>query len=350
MAGAHALVAGATGIVGRRIAEHLAASGRRVTGLCRRPPSAALPYPLLALDLTNAEACRRAARELGDVTHLYYAARYDHPEGVTESIDINAAMFRNIVESLDAGARGLRHIHVVHGTKYYGHMAGPVPVPLTEDTPRGPLTPYYFAQEDFIRERQRGRAWSFSSSRPHTFVDPAVDEPRNLALLIAVYASIARAAGDAFRYPGSEASFHARTQFTYVPFLARAAVWMGEEPRCANAAYHVVNGDTPRWSELWPRFAEWFGVKPGMPKPMKLADYMAGKAPVWRDLVSRHGLEQNELASLVLWPYANYVFAPEWDIISSMSKARRDGFHESVDSAEMFVDLFSGFRREKIIP
>ena len=346
----HALVAGATGIVGRRIAEHLSASGWRVSGLCRNPPEVALPYTLLAGDLTALTSCRAAAEHLRDVTHIYYAARYDHPEGVTESVDVNSAMLRNLVDAIEAMAPDLRHIHLVFGTKYYGHMAGPVPVPLTEDLPRGLATPYYFEQEDFIRERQRGARWSYSTSRPHTFVDGSADEPRNVALLIAVYATLARALEVPLAYPGSEKSYTVRTQFTYVPLLARGVVWMSQEPRCANEAYHVVNGDTPRWAELWPRFAEYFGVECGTPRSIRLAEWVSDKEALWQTLVERHSLERAPLASRVLWPYADYVFAPEWDIISSMAKARRDGFTESVESAAMFIDLFDRFRRDKIVP
>lgn len=346
----HALVAGATGIVGRRIAEHLSEVGWRVTGLCRNPPDATLPYALMPLDLTDATACLNAAQNLPDVTHVFYAARYDHPEGVTESIDINAAMLRNLVQSLAPAARGLRHVHLVFGSKYYGHMAGPVPVPLTEDVPRGRGSTYYFEQEDFIRAAQRGTSWTYSSSRPHAFIDPSADEPRNLALLIAIYASIARECGEPLAYPGTERSFSARTQFTFVPMLARAAAWMAEEPRCANQAYHVVNGDSPRWCDLWPEFARYFGLSSGAPNGPRLADCMAKKIDIWSELVERHGLRASRLESIVLWPYADYVFRPEWDIISSMSKARRDGFTESVDSVQMFTDLFDRFRREKIIP
>lgn len=350
MSDPHALVAGATGIVGRRIAEHLAHAGWRVTGLCRNPPGEPLPYQLVRADLTNLESCRAAARELEDVTHVFYAARYDHPEGVTESVEINAAMLRNLFETVEAHARGLAHVHLVFGTKYYGHMAGAVSVPLTEELPRGSATPYYFAQEDFIRERQRGARWTYSTSRPHTFVDPSGDEPRNVALLIAIYATLARELGFPLDYPGSEKSYTVLTQFTYVPLLARGAVWMSTEPRCANEAYHVVNGDTPRWSELWPRFAEYFGVQCGKPARMRLAEWVSDKEHVWQSLVERHGLQRMALSQRVLWPYADYVFKPEWDIISSMAKARRDGFDESVDSAGMFSELFDKFRREKIIP
>jgi nucleoside-diphosphate-sugar epimerase len=348
--GAHALVAGATGIVGRRIAEHLSAQGWRVTGLCRNPPAGALPYRLLPLDLTDAAASQRRAAELADVTHVYYAARYDHPEGVTESIETNSAMLRNLVDALEQAAPHLAHIHLVHGTKYYGHMAGPLPVPLTEVLPRGRGSTYYFAHEDFISSRQRGRRWAYSISRPHSFVDPGADEPRNLALLIAVYASVVKASGATLEYPGTEKSFDVRTQFTYVPLLARAAVWMSEEPRAANQAYQIVNGDAPRWSELWPRFAGFFGLAAGGPTQRRISDYMADKAALWRELTVRHDLKRTELSSLVLWPYGNYVFAPEWDIISSMSKARGDGFPDAVDSAQNFIELFEQFRRDKIIP
>ena len=348
-AGRHALVAGATGIVGRRIAECLAASGWQVTGLCRRPPPVALPYQVLAVDLTDSADCRR---KLGDVdaTHLIYAARYDHPEGASESVDLNTAMLVNLMDAVEPAAPSLRHIHLVHGTKYYGHMLGPVPVPLAEEHPRAAGRNFYFTHEDFIRERQGGARWTFSTSRPHSFIDSNADEPRNLALLIALHASIARALDQPFDYPGTETSFRSRTQFTHVPLLARAIRWMADEPRCANQSYHVVNGDSPRWSELWPRFADYFGVEKGVPREMSLARYMADKETVWHALGQRRGLKPTKLSLLVLWPYAQYVFSPEWDIISGMSKARRDGFNEAIDSAQMFLDIFDSFRADKIIP
>jgi nucleoside-diphosphate-sugar epimerase len=347
----HALVAGATGLVGKRIAGELHDSGWQVTGVCRRLPPDPLPYPLISVDLTDAHDCRAKLGPLHDVTHVFYAARYDHPEGESESIETNASMFANLLDAVEPAATGLRHVHLVHGTKYYGHMLGPLQaLPLSEESPRARVPNFYFVQEDFARARQCGHAWTFSTSRPHTFCDAWAAEPRNAALLIAVHASIARELGGALIYPGSEASFRVRTQFTYVPLLARAVSWMATTPACANQSYNIVNGDAPRWSDLWPAFAEFFGVRAGAPERVRLGDYMADKGPVWDRLVHRHGLEPVDLASRVLWPYADYLFAPEWDIISGTSKARRDGFTDRVDSARMFLDLFERFRRDKIIP
>jgi nucleoside-diphosphate-sugar epimerase len=344
-----ALVAGATGLVGRRIADELAGSGWTVTGLARRP-DAHTRYPLLAADLAAPDGLSGALESLSGLTHIFYAARYDHPEGRAESVEVNAAMLRHLIEAVEPRARGLRHVHLVHGTKHYGHMLGPLPVPLREDAPRARAPNFYFEHEDYIRMRQRGRSWTYSISRPHTFCDAAATEPRNIALLIAVYATVQRALRAPLIFPGSRASFEARTQFTFVPMLARAAQWMATTAACANQAYNITNGDTPRWSALWEAFAGYFGVANGGAQPVRLADYMADKAAVWQRLVSERGLVPTALHEIVAWPYADYVFAPEWDIISDTSKARGAGFTERIDSQAMFIDLFERFRGQRIIP
>ena len=77
---------------------------------------------------------------------------------------------------------------------------------------------------------------------------------------------------------------------------------------------------------------------------------MADKGAVWDTIVARHKLRPKALDRIVLWNYGNYVFAPEWDIISSMEKARRFGFHERVDTQAMFARMFEGYRAQRIIP
>jgi nucleoside-diphosphate-sugar epimerase len=347
MSGRVALVAGATGLIGRRIAEHLARRGWEVVGLCRRPRTGA-GVPLIAVDLTCPDDCRAKLAPLTRVTHVFYAARYDHPEGVPEDVNRNAAMLANLVDALEPAAPRLAHVHAVHGTKYYGHNLGPIPVPVREDSPRTAAPNFYFAQEDFLRARA-GR-WSWSTSRPHTFLDAAPDEPRNVALLIAVYAAVRRALGEPLAYPGTPASYAARTQFTELALLARAVEHISVTPRCANQSYNIVNGDSPRWADLWPGFARAFGLAAGPPEPLPLSDYMADKEPVWQALVARHGLRPTRLAELVRWPYAAYVFRPEWDIISATDKARRDGCMESMDSARAFAAIFDRLRDGRIVP
>ena len=125
---------------------------------------------------------------------------------------------------------------------------------------------------------------------------------------------------------------------------------MSTEPRCRNQAFNVVNGDHPRWADLWPGYAAEFGMRAGVPRNLKLASYMADKGAVWENIVKKHGLRPTQLETVSLWPYGDYLFRPEWDIESSMAKARALGFTEALATGAMFAQHFAHYRAEKIIP
>ena len=232
-------------------------------GLSRRPRDVQNAR-WIAVDLNDPADCQRKLGALHDVTHIFYAARHDHPEGEIESVEINAAMFRNVLTVLEPIAK-LQHVHAVHGAKYYGHHVSKLPLPVTEDTPRWNNRNFYFEQEDFLRAQNRGKAWTYSTSRPHSFCDPAIDYARSAGLVIAVYAAVQRELGLALDFPGTATGFQVHTQFTDTRLLARCIAWMAEEPRCATQAFNVVNGDKPRWADLWPGFATYFGMQAGGP-------------------------------------------------------------------------------------
>jgi hypothetical protein len=73
---------------------------------------------------------------------------------------------------------------------------------------------------------------------------------------------------------------------------------------------------------------------------------MADKAELWAQLTKKHGLRKIAFDQLVSWPFADYVFAADWDV----TKSRLHGFHDVVDSEAMFERLLRRFRREKIVP
>jgi hypothetical protein len=83
---------------------------------------------------------------------------------------------------------------------------------------------------------------------------------------------------------------------------------------------------------------------------IRLSEMMANKAPVWDRIVAEHGLQGIPYDQIVSWPYGDFVFNAGFDIISSMTKARRYGFHEVVDSEEMFFRIFDELRANKVIP
>jgi hypothetical protein len=77
---------------------------------------------------------------------------------------------------------------------------------------------------------------------------------------------------------------------------------------------------------------------------------MADKAPLWRTITEKHGLKPYAFDQLVAWPFADYVFGCDWDVMSDVTKSRRFGFHDVTDSEEMFVRLMRQFRTERIVP
>jgi nucleoside-diphosphate-sugar epimerase len=350
MAKKTAVIAGASGLIGRRIADRLLAGNEwEVIGLARRA-RARRGMHWLAVDLADRSDVEHKLGGLAP-THVFYAARYDHPvEGKTEDIETNTRMLTNLVD-IAATAGRLEHVHALHGSKWYGHQLGPVKLPLEEDaSARSPVNNYYFEQDAFLRAASAGKAWGWLTTRPHAFCDPAVDLPRSIGLVIAVYAEVQRELGLPLDFPGNAKGYAARTQFTDLGLLARAILWMSEESRCRNQAFNVVNGDNPRWGEIWEKIARWFNLPVGQPRSIKLVDYMADKAPVWDAVIKKHDLRAPPLQQVALWAYGDYQFRPDWDVVSSMQKARALGFSETLDSFDMFARQFENYRKEKIIP
>src|SRR3984885_5343758 len=131
-----ALIVGASGVIGASAAAHFAAlPDWRVLGVSRRPPDPAPPgYEHIALDLTDAAACRAAAERFGGVTHVVYAALFEKPGLVAgwreqDQMQTNLAMMRNLMDPLLSRAADLRHVSVLQGTKAYGAHVHPIAIP-----------------------------------------------------------------------------------------------------------------------------------------------------------------------------------------------------------------------------
>lgn len=346
-----ALVSGATGVVGRRLAEHLARQPHwRVIGIARHAPDTSGPIEWLPLDLTDTLAVRAAAPSFSPVTHIFHCARYIHSTTAVEPIEPNLAMLRNLVDATERSSNALEHVHLVQGSKYYGSELGPYKTPAKETDPRVLVWNWYYAQEDWLLERAHGKRWSWSASRPHGVCDTDLGIVRSMARVLAVYAAISKALDMPLCFPGSETSYRALYQCTDATLLAQAIAWMATEPKCAGEAFNVTNGDYIRWMNLWPRFAQYFGMACGPARTVNLAQAMADKASVWARIVARHDLVPTPFEQTALWPYGDFVFNAGYDIMSDTSKLRRFGFWKTVDTGEMFVRLFDHFRRHRIVP
>ena len=345
-----ALVAGATGVVGRNILRHLSSQDDwDVIAISRRSPGIEGEYQHISVDLLNRQDCWDSFGSLHRVTHIFYAAYIEHPS-LHEMVAPNLTMLVNLLDALEPVAVNLRHINLMQGSKWYGNHLGSYKTPAKESDPRHMPPNFYFDQQSFIEDRQKGKKWTWSSVRPHGVCGFAIGNPMNLVMVVAVYASITKALGLPLRHPGSRENAHALYQVTDSGLLARACTWMATEDRCGNEAFNITNGDIFRWEDMWPVFADYFDLNMGQPQKIKLTQMMADKGSFWDELVDKHGLQKIPYEELVGWEYGDFVFTPEFDVISSMTKARQYGFTEVIDSEEMFIRQFDELRANKIIP
>jgi nucleoside-diphosphate-sugar epimerase len=346
-----ALIAGAGGAASKRLIETLLADPAwSVIGLARRPRPSTARFTAVAADLLDADACAKALANARDITHIFYTARAKHGETGVESVAENTAMLRNVLDAVEPVAQHLAHVHLVQGTNYYGMHLGPFPTPAREDDPRHMPPNFYYDQQDLLVARRRGRAWTWSASRPNFIVDFAPERARNIVTVVGAYAAIARELGVPLDFPGPVGAYGTLREMTDAGLLARAMKFIATTPACADQAFNVTNGDVFRWERLWPRVALLFGVKTGVVRPLRLAEWMRDKAPVWQALAARHGLSSTQMDDVADWPFADFQWSQDFDVISSTTKLRLAGFHEAVDTETMVLDYLSRYRAAKILP
>jgi len=349
-----AVVVGALGVIGRYIVERLLAEADwHVVGLSRRAAAEGPRYRHIPVDLLDAAACGAKLKELTDATHVFYAA-FQPAQGAAADFAANIApnrdMLVNAVTAIAAASPVLRRVVLVTGTKYYGSHLGPFKTPARESDPRHMPPDYYFDQIDWLTGFQRGKAWDWVELRPQTLCGFAPGTAMSILPAIAVYAAISKELGLPLRFPGKPGAYRAIYQVTESSHLANAALWAATEPGCALEAFNITNGDYFRWQNVWSQIADVFEMPVGEPQTISLTQHMPTMAGLWRSMTGKYGLKPIGYPELVAWPFADYVFDCDWDVMSDVTKSRRFGFHAVVDTEEMFCRLLRRFREERIVP
>ncbi|MCU1403880.1 MAG: family oxidoreductase [Glaciihabitans sp.] len=345
-----ALVVGARGVIGGNLIKYLESSGEwAIVGLSRRGGSDSPAVTHVAVDLLDREATMDTLAGLTEVTHIFYAAYQDRASWA-ELVPPNLAMLTNVVDAIEPIAQGLVHISLMQGYKVYGAHLGPFKTPAREDDPPHMPPEFNMDQQHFLERRQATATWSWSALRPSVVAGVGLGNPMNLAIVIAVYASICRELSIPFRFPGKPGAYRALIEMTDADLLAKATVWAATTAEGANQAYNITNGDVFRWESMWPKIAAYFDLEVAPPLPMSLTDVMADKAPLWDEMIHKHGLLPTPYSDVSSWAFGDFVFSWDYDVIADTSKSRRAGFHEYVETESMFIAIFESMRDAGIIP
>ncbi len=345
-----AVVVGALGVIGRNLVKFLEDDPDwDIIGLSRRTPEFETKAEFISVDLLDRADAEAKLSAITDATHIFYAAFQARPTWA-EHNEPNLAMLVNSVEPIAAASQSLRHVNLIEGNKIYGSHLGPFKTPAREDDPPHMLPNFYYDQEQWLRHAQVGGSWTWSALRPQTVCGFAVGNPMNITTAIAVYAAISKELGLPLRFPGKPGTYDAVYQVTDAELLNKAMVWCATTDSAGNEVFNITNTDFFRWRNVWPKLARIFGMEMADPQTISLTEFMADKGPLWESMVEKHGLQRIPYNDLVAWPFADYVFGTDWDVMTDTLKIRLAGFHEAVRSEEMFLRMFQEFRDARVIP
>ncbi|KAI9797965.1 MAG: hypothetical protein M1833_005021 [Piccolia ochrophora] len=394
-----AIVTGATGILGREIVSALGKDPKTWTTVHALSRSAKETYPANvkhdAVDLTGSAEDLAKQLEGVEAEYLFFAA-YLQKDTDEEDWDANGAMLENFLNALAlTGAEAkLKRVVLTTGAKQYGVHLGAPKNPMEESDPwvDGPDRPlnFYYNQQRILKKAAEGKSWDWVVTYPNDVIGVAKGNFMNLSTSLGLYCAITKELGRTLVFPGSKAFYTRFDCFTYSKLHADFNLWAATEPKAGNQAFNVVNGDAESWQNMWPKVARHFGLKipedqfavpSGDSSTMKLAerppiaDVAADRGLVgrveqglveqhidltkwsqkdevkdaWSRLAERDGLDSQAFEKAT-WGFLGFVLGRNYDLVISMSKARRFGWTGYVDTWDALSTTFEDLEEEKILP
>ena len=356
------LVAGATGLVGEAAVAQFAASGWDVIAVSRREPEpvAKGSFRHIAVDLTDAEACRTAFGSLSGVTHVVYAALFEKPGLLAgwreaDQMQTNLCMLENLLEPLAAAAKGLVHVTLLQGTKAYGaHVKPRIPLPARERAPRDDHANFYWLQEDYLKAKAAEAGFAWTIFRPQIIVGAAWGAAMNPLLALGAYAAIRRELGQTFAYTGGAPHV---MEMVDPRLLGEAFEWAAGARAAQLQTFNITNGDVYAWPEVWPAMADAFGLDQGPDEPMRLAEWLPAHADVWDRIAEREGLrpiplmrflgESHHYIDALTRPGVEALAMP---ILVSTVKLRQAGFSACYDTEDTLRHWISVMVERRLLP
>lgn len=352
------LIVGALGSVGYSALEHFESlPDWDVVGVSRRAPQFKTRAKWINADLRDKDDAKAKLGALKDITHIAYAAVYEKADvtrgwSEMDHVRINLEMLQNVVQTVEAASPSLKHITMLQGTKAYGAHLGPFKMPARESDPRYMPPNFYYDQMDWLAERQQKTGqWHWTILRPQIVCGIAIGSPLNIVNAIGVFAAISREYGLPLRFPGGVERIGEATD---ARLIAKAMQWAGEAETAKNQVFNIANGDVYVWENIWPRVASLFGMETARAHPFSLARVMPENEPIWDRIVQKYGLAPHKYKEIVpSWQFVDFVLGygqrPNAHHISTI-KIRQAGFHECIDTEDMFIELISILQDRRILP
>lgn len=286
-------------------------------------------------------------------------------EGFESLKKVNTALLDTAIRAIEQVSPALKMVVLQTGGKGYG-LEFPdklsIEAPLREDMPRIP-EPYasrifYYSQYDLLAKLSKSKDWTFAEVRPDgiigfTPIGNAMNLSQGIALYLAIYREV-HGQGAKVKWPGTEKSWKCKHSDTSQGILARMEIYTATHiDRCGDGGiFNVADGKTVTWEDVWPKLCDDFGLIGEEPASQikSMEQFVKSHIDVWKKLADKYGLKE-DVVEEQNWPFVHFMLVQfDFDRQYDLSRSRRVGFHEVVDTVGSYLKAWEKMRRARILP
>ncbi|KAF7893438.1 uncharacterized protein EAF02_000976 [Botrytis sinoallii] len=390
----HALIFGATGLIGWGIVNELLSSYpqpgvfSRVTAVANRSllvsdthwPEGSSKMPELqivtGINLLEGTSEDLAAylkdcmNDFGSITHVFYTVFVAINEDFIKEAETNSVMMQRVAEAVNSLCQNLESFVYMGGTRGYGIYIpnGSFTAPLEESmvhnlSPEYAKTVAYPGYRRVLTKACKDRSWKWSEICPDAVVGfSPIGSNFSLALHWAQYLSLyaynhgLREPADYGKvqvaFPGSEGGYNALFTPVSTRSLGRISIHASlNSDRCGGRILNAVDHGSPTtFRELWPKITGWFGLQgvgPAEECQLKPSEYIDKYRSLFEDngkpkaVSAGVGVGNKQLDSVGWWL--------EFDRQLSPDRLRASGFEEESNPIQGWLKAFEKFRAAGII-
>ncbi|KAM0424945.1 hypothetical protein ACHAPT_009746 [Fusarium lateritium] len=389
----HALVFGATGLIGWAVVDQLlsgyptSTTFAGVTAVSNRPVDASRTFwteksetrPQLQLvsgvNLQSDDVLGQLREKVPGVektTHVFYFVFAPYNDDFEKECQLNCGMMRNLASALNVLAPHLKSFVYSGGTRGYGIYIpdGIFTPPLKESMADGLPADYaktvaYPWFREILTEASKGRGWTWTEVCPDVVVGfSPIGSNYSLALHWAQYLSLyafnngVRSAGDVQKevqipFPGNNEAYHARFTPVASHILGRIAVHAALNPEsCGSRIINMLDRAQPAtFAELWPSIASFFGLVGVAPSANSSAQPPSEYIETHKHLFEENG--KSDAISAGVGAGSKQLDSVGWwltfDRQLSADRLREVGFSEEREPIQGWIEAFERFRSAGII-
>ncbi|PSN63645.1 hypothetical protein BS50DRAFT_499514 [Corynespora cassiicola Philippines] len=385
----HALVVGASGLIGWAVVDQLlrycpsatSSAFSKITALVNRPiklqdtfwPEPGTKVPKLALvtginlscsDDNFEELLRDKLPDASTITHVFYCGMSfkEVPANHEEEVTTNVGMMRRLVMAVKSLSPNFSFLVYPGGTRGYGIyrpegvFAAPLVESMADELPEDySKTVAYPHYRTMLSEQSKGEKWTWCELCPDVIVGFT---PNGSGFSLAGHWAtflytwkLVHGEGSEVPYPGVKESYDSLFTESSATVLARVGIYAALHPETFRESIFNVADDGTAGSmrERWPQICSWFGLK-GAPPP-DTAD-AAGLKPGIFIKEHQDKLKKADVYAIDIWNAAqldSYGYWLTFDRQLSVERLRKAGFNEVRRPEVGWWEAFDMFKKAGMI-